>query len=123
VRIRGVVGSIFNTDRQLTGRILCIPGEDAIRPLSRLWSPGQAEAPLQTPATLLRTDAQAGLGPVRVRGVVSFLQPGQGFYIRGEDGSLWVQTAQQIDLYAGSERVCLFPRPSALSFKASLSGL
>ncbi|MCU0772510.1 MAG: sensor histidine kinase [Verrucomicrobia bacterium] len=122
VRIRGVVGSIFNSDRQLTGRILCIPGEDAIHPLGGVLSPRATEAVLQTPATLLRTDRNGGLEPVRVLGVVSFLQPGEGFYIRGEDGSLWVQTAQQTDLFAGAEvEVTGLPMPSP--FRPFIQGI
>ena len=43
------------------------------------------------------------LQPTRVQGIVTWYQRGLGLYLRGTDGSLWVQTAQMLDLQPGAK--------------------
>jgi signal transduction histidine kinase len=98
VTVQGVVGSIFNSQRQLTGRHFFVPALDRIIP-SEFGRPVGAPE-LRTVATVLRSDATAGTG-VRLRGVITHAAT-DGLYLRGEGGSIFVRTSDPDDFAPGS---------------------
>ena len=98
VALRGVLGTIFNRDRQMTDRHFFVPSLAMIVPLPLTSDVGGA--PLIRVAELLT----AGFGPhthVRVRGVVT--QTGlNGFYLRDGTGSTRVHATLAGTLPPGS---------------------
>ena len=89
VRFRGIVGSVYNANRQLTGRHFFIPSFDQITPIE----PTLPEIP--PPLRLIRNLLQNDQGPdelVKLHGVVTALGIG-GFYVRDESGSTFVRAA------------------------------
>lgn len=97
VTIRGVVGSVFNAERQLTGRHFFVPSFAQI-------VPSEAELPDDGPKLraineLLRADATSR-SRVRVIGVVTWAS-GERLYMRGAGGSIRVRTAKIADLAPG----------------------
>lgn len=101
VRVRAVTASIFNHERQMTGRILLVPSMTEVV----VESPVQMdlEALPVTPLTsLLCADRSDAFGVTKVQGVVTHGPTGNGVYLRGEDVGLWVQTAQPINVIPGS---------------------
>ena len=98
VRLQGVVGTIFNRQRQMTDRHLFVASFDAIVPT--LPPADQGSPPLLTVGTLL----SAGHGPlsrVRVQGVVTQTST-EGFYLRDASGSTLVHAAKADRLAPGS---------------------
>ena len=89
VRIRGVVGSLCNGQRQLTSRYLFVHSVAQIIPLET--APPDHEPPLRAINELLRSDATSESN-VRVRGTVTHAAS-DGLYLRGKGGSLLVRTA------------------------------
>ena len=99
VRLQGVVGTIFNEARQLTGRHFFVPSFDHFIPVESAIQGGSA--PLRGIASLLQSDHDID-SPVRVRGVVT--QSGSvGFYLRDETASTYVQAAGASGYPAGSQ--------------------
>lgn len=90
VRLRGVIGSLYNENRQLTGRFFLLPSFDQIIP----FAPGLPEAapPLRPIRTLLQNDHETD-DLVKLHGVITSLGIG-GFYMRDESGSTFVRAAQ-----------------------------
>ncbi len=86
VTIRGSAGTIFNAQRQLTGRFLFVQSFDDIVP-SDTGTP--AAAPLRAVNELLRYK-ETSQSRVRVQGAVTETTNGK-IYLRGEGGSLLVQ--------------------------------
>lgn len=97
VTIRGVIGSVFNEKRQLTGRHFFIPSIDQIIP-SESGTP-DGEAQLLRVDELLRSDATARTR-VRVRGTVTQVTS-DGLYLRGDGGSVFVRAATPPGLAPG----------------------
>lgn len=101
IRARGVVASSFNSVRQMTRRFL------RVSTLSEIETIG-AESEPQSPTTVTRANELFRLGGpgsvdiVRLSGVSTFTQPGRGFYLKTEDGSIWIQTAQPIAALPGT---------------------
>ena len=95
IRVRGVVCSSFNPMRQMTRRFLRVSSLSDIESLGYLFD-------REPPATTTPIDQLfriGGPGPsdlVRIRGVTTLAIPGRGYYLGGESGSIWVQTAQPI---------------------------
>ena len=90
VRLRGIVGSVYNENRQLSGRHFFIPSFDQIT----LIEPTLPEIPpaLRLITSLLQNDQ----GPdeyVKLHGVITSPEIG-GFYLRDESGSTFVRAAQ-----------------------------
>jgi signal transduction histidine kinase len=99
VRLQGVVGTIFNESRQLTGRHFFVPSFDHFIPVESAIPGGSA--PLRAINSLLLSDHDIDT-PVRVRGVVT--QSGSdGFYLRDETASTYVQAAESSGYPAGSQ--------------------
>ncbi len=94
VWVRGVAATVFNNERQMTGRILYLPSLDCIEAESGPVSEDLFALPLQPMNSLLRAEPGTIQDRVRVRGVVTAPVPGLGLYLRGEGGGLWVQTAR-----------------------------
>ena len=90
VRLRGVLGTIFNHQRQMTDRHFFVPSFDAVVPT---LPPANGDtAPLITLAQLLT----GGFGPqvpIRLKGVVTQTDA-RGFYLRDESGSTLVYAAR-----------------------------
>ncbi|TAE77120.1 MAG: sensor histidine kinase [Verrucomicrobia bacterium] len=89
VRLKGVIGTIFNRQRQMTDRHFFVASFAAITPTPRLADEGIP--PLLSVGTLL----SSGYGPlsrVRIRGIVT-QHATDGFYLRDSSGSTLVQAA------------------------------
>ena len=89
VTIRGVVGSLFNDQRQLTGRYLFVASVEQVVPSEPALA--DTEPPLRAMNELLRSDATSQT-VVRVQGTVTHAAS-DGLYLRGEGGSLFVRAA------------------------------
>ncbi len=99
VRLRGVMGTIFNRQRQMTDRHFFVSSFDAITP-TLPQANGEA-SPLLTVGKLLT----GGYGPttlVRLQGVIT-QQTAKGFYLRDAGGSTLVQAAKTRHIQPGSQ--------------------
>lgn len=119
VLVRGVAGTHFNDQRQMSGRLLFVPGLEALRVLDEPHP--ENEVPLLPVDGLLRVDSPLRQR-VRIQGTVTHLVPGRGLYLRGGGGSLFVQTAQPTSLSRGDE-VEVQGYPSVTAFRPGLSAL
>lgn len=98
VRLQGVVGTIYNSALQLTGRYFFVPSFDHFIPEKRADHGGIV--PLRTIGSLLTSDH--GIEEmVRVHGVVTQTARG-GFYLRDPTGSTYVQAAEDSGYPVGS---------------------
>lgn len=119
MRVRGVAGTHFNDQRQMSGRLLFVPGlesfimDEEARPV--------AEVPVVPVDGLLRVDS-ALRQRVRVQGVATHVMPGRGLYLRGQGGSMFVQTAQPISVERG-DQVEAEGYPLVTPFRPSLSAM
>src|SRR5579864_3392939 len=94
VLIEGVCGSLYNTNRQLTGVLFYVPRLSYLK----IEAPA-AEVPL---SSLLRFSP--GEGPrhrVRVRGVLEYQQPGHALFLQSDGKGVRVLTQQATVLAAG----------------------
>jgi len=112
VRVRGVCSQLFNQKRQMFNVRLLVPGlEDII-----VEEPAPADpfaAPLHSIVSLLQFAPTGSYGRrVRVRGTVTFQQPGRALFIRDDTEALFVQTRQTETLQPG-DRVDVIGFPSA----------
>lgn len=90
VHLRGIVGSLFNENRQLTGRHFFVPSFDQIIPIAPVLP--EIPPPLRPIRSLLQSD-QGTDELVKLQGVIT--SPGiGGFYMRDESGSTFVRAAQ-----------------------------
>jgi signal transduction histidine kinase len=99
VIVHGVVGSVFNAKRQLTGRHFFVPSFEHLI-LSENETPA-GEARLRAVDELLRSDSTARTR-VRVRGVVTHATD-DGLYLRGDGGSVFVRAANTSELTPGAQ--------------------
>ena len=100
LRVRCVAVCQFNDQRQMCGRTLYIPGLDCIIP--KFPATEITDAPLVKCDSLL--SAQSALGElIRVKGTVTHIQPGAGFWIYGDSTGLFVQATPPEDLALGDE--------------------
>ena len=90
VRLRGVLGTIFNRQRQMTDRHFFVSSFDAIVP-TMVVADGRT-APLIEVARVL-TGGFGPKTPIRVQGVVTQSDP-KGFYLRDASGSTLVYAAR-----------------------------
>jgi signal transduction histidine kinase len=98
VRVQCAVGTRFNQQRQMCGRILTIPGLSFITPLDA--DSRKDLAPLRRSTELLLVTSPPR-ERARLRGVVTAVQSGTGFNLRDENGSVLVQTGQPLDFVVG----------------------
>lgn len=109
VRVRGVYGSIFNDQRQLVDMRLFVPSLNEITVID----PGMSLAFSQEPrriAEIMQFNPHL-TERIHLRGTVLAHLPGEGIYLRGEDGAIWVGADHTKPLTAG-QRVSVvgFPR-------------
>lgn len=90
VILRGVLGTIFNRQRQMTDRHFFVSSFDAIMPVNAISDAGPA--PLVNVAHVL-TGGFGPATPIRVRGVVTQHDP-KGFFLRDASGSTLVYAAR-----------------------------
>ncbi|WP_414660944.1 sensor histidine kinase [Horticoccus sp. 23ND18S-11] len=90
VLLRGVLGTIFNRQRQMTDRHFFVSSFDAIEPVDVVAAGGAA--PLIAVAQVL-TGGYGPKSPVRLQGVVTQSDP-KGFYLRDVSGSTLVYAAR-----------------------------
>jgi PAS domain S-box-containing protein len=101
VRIQGVCGAAFNQKNQITGVILYSPSLNQLRIVEP--APSNAFlAPRRPIASLLRFTPQGASGHrVKVRGVVTFQQPGSALFIKEENDGLQVHTLEATPVPTG----------------------
>ncbi len=101
VRIQGVCGAAFNQKNQITGVILYSPSLNQLRIVEP--APSNAFlAPRRPIASLLRFTPQGASGHrVKVRGVVTFQQPGSALFIKEENDGLQVRTLETTSIQTG----------------------
>jgi hypothetical protein len=97
VRVRGVAGTHFNDQRQMSGRLLFVQNLESFALVEEVKPLGPV--PLVPVDGLLRVDAPLRQR-VRVRGVTTHVADGRGLYLRGEGGSMFVQLHRR---FAGGE--------------------
>ena len=101
VRIQGVCGAVFNQKNQMTGVILYSPSLNQLH----IVEPAPTNAflvPRRPIASLLRFTPQGASGHrVRVRGMVTFQQPGSSLFIKEENDGLQVHTLETTPVQAG----------------------
>jgi signal transduction histidine kinase len=87
VKLGGVMGTIFNYQRQMTDRHFFVPSFDAIRPAVPQLDGGETHLVMVSQLLI------SGFGPtmpVRLRGVITQIDP-KGFYLRDSTGSTLVE--------------------------------
>lgn len=100
VRVRGIAGTLFNQERQMTGRYLHVPGMEHLVTVS---GPEGADATEDSPVTGLLRPHSDPARRVRLRGVVTHVIPGEAIFLRDASGSTRVGTAQPLAVAAGDE--------------------
>jgi signal transduction histidine kinase len=119
VRVRGVAGTHFNDQRQMSGRLLFVQNLESFALVEEVKPLGPV--PLVPVDGLLRVDAPLRQR-VRVRGVTTHVAGGRGLYLRGEGGSMFVQTAQSMTVQIGDE-VEAEGYPVVTPFRPSMSAV
>lgn len=119
VTVRGVAGTHFNDQRQMSGRLLFVQNLEAFTVIQEARPSGPV--PWVPVDGLLRVDAPLR-EKVRVSGVTTHVAAGRGLYLRGQGGSMFVQTAQSLDLQTGDE-VEAEGYPVVTPFRPSLSAV
>ncbi len=103
VRVQGVCGALFNAKNQVQGIILYVPTLAYVHTIEARRSDAFS-IPLQSVGSILRfTIAGASGHRIRVRGVVTLQRPGQYLFLKGDDGTIRVESTQQTVLRPGDE--------------------
>lgn len=113
VRIRGVYGSVFNDRRQLVGMRLLVPSLEHVE----IMDPGMSVAFRQPPRRIseIMQFKPHETERIHIEGMVLLQRPGKGFYLRGEDGAIWVGSDHDGELESGQKvSVVGFPRAGEL---------
>ncbi|HTI71863.1 MAG TPA: response regulator [Candidatus Limnocylindria bacterium] len=90
VEVQGVFGPRFNTRRQLIGTIIFATQKEKVKVL-RPGTENLFQLPLRPIASIGQYDGDIESEIYHVRGTVLLHQSGQGFYLRGEEASAWIQ--------------------------------
>ncbi len=101
IRIRGVCGAEFNPKNQMVGVNLYVP---SLREMSTLEAaePERVTGPPTPIGTLQRFGFKNPRGHrLKLAGIVTAVLPTQGFYMKDESGSIYVQTRQGLRLAPG----------------------
>ena len=102
VSVRGVCGTVFNDKRQFVGLRLFVSNLGDLK----VEKPAPADPfdiPIMTLGGLLRFDNQAGaLSRIRVQGVVTYSQPGQGLYLQDGPQGVFIQSGQTTPVALGT---------------------
>ena len=102
VRVSGVVATLFNSKRQLTGTELNIPTLSHVEVIVPPVADPFALARQSLDHILQFTHGDTAAHRVCVRGVVTLRQPGRGIYLQDPDASIWVQTDPPASLNPGA---------------------
>lgn len=94
VLIEGICGSLYNTNRQLTGILFYVPRLSFIR-----IDAAEREVPLT--ALLRFSPGEGARHRVRVRGIVEYQQPGNALFIQSQGKGVRVLTQQATPLEIG----------------------
>ncbi|MFN7561625.1 MAG: sensor histidine kinase [Prosthecobacter sp.] len=119
VKVRGVAGTHFNDQRQMSGRLLFVHGLDAFEIIEEAKT--AAQVPTVPVNGLLRVNSPLR-ERVRVRGQATHIVEGRGLYVRDAGGSMFVQTAQSVGIQRGDE-VEAEGYPVVTPFRPSLSAV
>ena len=115
MRMRAILGTVFNTHRQLTGRHFFVPSFADIRPTAP--AADAADAPLLTVLELLKANSSPA-DLVRVEGVIT-QEDAKGFHLRDGSGSAFVQAVMTERLPPGT-RVSVEGYGAIAPFRPSL---
>ncbi len=99
VRLRAVAATQFNEQRQMSGRLLYLPGFEFLTLLD--IERATATVPLRRVDELLLSNSPLN-ERVRVRGVVTHAVPEQMLFLRGEGGSMRIDSALTPDFKPGT---------------------
>ena len=100
VRIQGVCGSVSNRKNQMLVVRVLLPSLADLRVIEE--GPGDPFAgPVHSIDSILCYSPKREVGRVRVRGVVTLLEPGQGLFVQDESGALYVESKQKTRLEVG----------------------
>jgi diguanylate cyclase (GGDEF)-like protein len=103
VLIRGVAATNFNDKRQFIGLRLFVASLKDVD-LIRRAPDDPFDRPVRVLGGLLRFDpSQEGITPVKVRGVVTYVTPDQGFYLQQGTEGVLVRSTQTTGLKVGME--------------------
>jgi signal transduction histidine kinase/CheY-like chemotaxis protein len=94
ISVRGVCGTVFNDKRQFTGLRLFVSSLEEVT-VERPAPSDPFDLPLRSLGSLLEfDDAEGAIRRIKVSGVVTYAQPGQGFYIQDGSRGVYVQSRQ-----------------------------
>jgi len=103
VTIQGVCGTVFNDKRQFVGLRLFVSNLDQVK----IEKPAPADPfgiPVRSLGSLLQFNSGEGaISQIKVRGVVTYFEPGQGLYIQDGQQGLFIQTGQLTPVALGSQ--------------------
>ena len=103
VTVTGVCGTVFNDRRQFVGLRLFVSSLNDVK----IETPAPAEPfdiPLQSLGSLLQFGtAQGSINPIKIRGVVTYSNPGVGLYIQDGMQGIFVQSGQSAVAAVGSQ--------------------
>ena len=99
VEVRGVIGSQFNEDRQLTGVEMRLPSASCLRVLN----PAPPSGPVVRSIRSLLQYSPSGIpgGRVAVTGVVTALGYRRALFVEDETGGLMVEPGRRLDVAVG----------------------
>ena len=98
VRWRGVAGASYDGDQHYLGLVLYVPSAEHVVALSEPSDVETAALPIREVG---RAEALPGT-KVRVRGRVTFVQPGSRFYVQDSTGAVVVQSTPPASLSVGA---------------------
>jgi len=114
IEVQGVCGTIFDTDRNLTGIRLFVPGWDEVQ----MWTPGVDDPfalPVRSIGALLEFHAGAsGLHRSHLRGTVLARRLDGSFYLQDETGGVLIQPKTSSEPVKAGEAVELVGFPSII---------
>lgn len=97
VRLRGVAATTFNSERQMTRRLLRVSSLADVEVLAASTPPEAAPREVRADE-LLQVHGPGTSDFVRLSGVVTLVLPGRGLYLRAPHAALWVQTPRPLEL-------------------------
>ncbi len=98
VRVRCVVATLSNDERQMSARRLFLPRLEEM--VAEEEAPSLTQAPLRLTTELLHAHSPPR-ELVKLEGMVTMVEPGRGLTLRDGAGSLLVRTAQPLELAEG----------------------
>ena len=102
VVVRGVAGTVFNDKRQFLGVRMYVENMGDVK-VERLAPVDPFDLPLKPFESMMQYGGPGGaIARVKVRGVVTYSQPGQGLYIQDGLQGLYVESRQMTPIPAGS---------------------